>query len=332
MSKSPEPKEDPPENRHHPDFYFQDGNAIFSLFSRDFPNGVLYNLHSGLLTHRSTFFASLFSLPRGPDFPGAILSEGNFDESPIALPSCISPLDFDSLLAYLYNGPSMYPDSEDFLISVMKMSASAFLDIADGIEFATREFVRRGNNLHPALQFELARCFRIDSWIEPAFRRLMKMRLVSLNAFQVSQIGHLGYFWLTQTKAKIQELRTKIAFHVPPIVSSSACDDTPGPCFYSWNREWEERVRQLIHHPEEPISCLDLLDQLRNVHIDGLCNDCQDLTVTWIWGKCLLTQEEGLIDEAVDTLVDLQTEQPLRIALSASVAGAPPRLVLASSD
>ncbi|KAJ7736546.1 hypothetical protein DFH07DRAFT_966784 [Mycena maculata] len=254
MSMSPEPKEDPLNNRHHPDFYFPDGNAIFSLFSRDFPDGLLYNLHS------------------------AILSEGNFDESPIALPSCISALDFDSLLAYLYNGPSMYPDSEDFLISVMKMSA--FLDIADGIEFATWEF-----------------------------------------------IGHLGYFWLTQTKAKIQELRTKIAFHVPPIVSSSACD-TPGPCFYSWNREWEERVRQLIHHPEEPISCLDLLDQLRNVHIDGLCNECQDLMVTWIWGKCLLTQEEGLIDKAVEALVDLQTEGPLRIALSASVAGAPTRLVV----
>ncbi|KAJ7474572.1 hypothetical protein B0H11DRAFT_2235950 [Mycena galericulata] len=217
----------------------------------------------------------------------------------------------------------MYPDSEDFLISVM----TAFLDIADGTEFTTREFTRRGNRLHPALQFELGRCFRIDSWIGKAFRRLMNMRLVTLDAFQVSQIGHLGYFWLTQTQFKIQELRTKIAFHVPPAVNSGDCD-TPGTCGHSWTREWEERVRQLIHHPEEPISCLDLLDQLRDVHIDGLCNGCQDLTVTWIWGTGLLTQEESLVDDAVEALMDLQTERPLRIALSDSVAGVPTRLVV----
>ncbi|KAJ7504923.1 hypothetical protein B0H11DRAFT_1904997 [Mycena galericulata] len=58
--------------------------------------------------------------------------------------------------------------------------------------------------------------------------------------------------------------------------------------------------------------CLKLLDQLRN-----------DLTVTWIWGTGLLTQEESLVDDAVEALMDLQTERPLRIALSDSVAGVP---------
>ncbi|KAJ7727443.1 hypothetical protein DFH07DRAFT_999985 [Mycena maculata] len=323
---SPEPSEEEvPGNRHHPKFYFADGTAIFRLSSRDCPAGILYKLHAGLLAQRSTFFSSLFSLAREPHFPGNILSEGKFDENPIELPYSISQPDFDGLLTYLYVGPSMYPDSEDFLVSVMKLSA--FFDIADGIEFTTREFVRRGDDLHPALQFELARCFQIDEWIEPAFRRLMELDLLSLDAFQVSQIGHMGYFWLTQTKAKVQNLRKQIAFHVPPLVNSDTCD-TPGTCMYSWTREWEERVRQLIHHPEEPISCLNLLDQLRNVHIDGLCNECQDLTVTWIWGKCLLTQEEQIIDEAIQELMDLQTERPLRIALGENAAEASARLVV----
>ncbi|KAJ6570735.1 hypothetical protein B0H10DRAFT_1964570 [Mycena sp. CBHHK59/15] len=88
----------------------------------------------------------------------------------------------------------------------------------------------------------------------------------------------------------------------------------------SWNREWQERVWQLIHHPDTPISCLDLLDQLRNTHIDGLCDRCQDLTVRWIWGKSLLTQEEGLVDEAIEALMALQTGEPIRAALSASIA------------
>ncbi|KAJ7766581.1 hypothetical protein B0H14DRAFT_3592498 [Mycena olivaceomarginata] len=149
-------------------------------------------------------------------------------------------------------------------------------------------------------------------------QQLMDLPLTALTAAQVAQIGHSGYLYLTQTKAKIQALRTKIAFHVPPIVNSPDCE-TPGTCLFTWNREREERVRVLIHHPEHPISCLVLLDQLRNVYVPGLCDGCQDLTVRWIWGKCLLTQEETLIDEAVASLMVLQVEQPLRQALRESV-------------
>lgn len=213
---------------------------------------------------------------------------------------------------------SAHPKTEDFLISVMKLSA--FFDIEDGITYTTNELLRRGEELHPALQFELGRCFRIDAWIEPAFRRLIQTDLLSLDSVQVFQIGHWGYFWLTQTKAKIQQLRTQVAFNVPPIVNSGECDK-PDTCADAWTREWEENVRQLIHHPEQPISCLDLLYELRNAHIEGLCNECQDLTVTWIWGTCLLTKERDFIDDAADALMELQTEQPLRAALTASLAG-----------
>ncbi|KAJ6552954.1 hypothetical protein B0H19DRAFT_1155323 [Mycena capillaripes] len=317
---SPNPARDDEENglddRHHPDFYFQDGSAIFKL-SND-GSGVLYNLHPAFLGQRSTFFNTMFSLPRGPDAPKEILTEGKTDDNPIELPRCISRFDFDNLLIYLYMGPSAYPDSEDFLVSIMKLSA--LFEIADGTTYTKAEFNRRGRLIHPALLFELGRCFRIDPWIEQAFRRLMDLPLVSLDFFQVSQIGPAGYFYLTQTQAKIQALRTKIAFHVPPLVNSVDCI-TPDACVSSWNREWQERVRQLIHHPEQPISCLDLLDQLRNVHIDGLCDGCQDLTVRWIWGKCLLTQEDRFIDEAVEELMKLQTDEPIRAALSASISG-----------
>ncbi|KAJ7070214.1 hypothetical protein B0H15DRAFT_793764 [Mycena belliarum] len=321
--------------RNHPVFYFKDGSAIFKvtfiflsllshltrhniyqLTSRECPEGVLYKLHPGLLGARSTFFESLFSLPRSPESPEQIISEGKIDGNPIELPSCISQEDWDSLLTYLFLGPSMHPKSLDFLTSVMKLSA--FFDIEDGITHATQELQRLGDQLQPALQFELARCFRVDAWIDPAFRRLMKMSLRSLDSYEVAQIGHHGYFWLTQTKAKISALRSKIAFHVPPIVNSGDCD-TPATCMVSWTREWEERVRQLLHHPDTPISCLALLDQLRNTHIEGLYNECQDLTVTWIWGKRLLTREEELVDEAIKVLMDLQTDQPLRAALSESI-------------
>ncbi|KAJ7122625.1 hypothetical protein C8R43DRAFT_1136043 [Mycena crocata] len=324
LSPSPEPTPHVG-HTHHTQFYFRDGTAVFQLICNDCPEGVLYKLHSGLLASRSTFFADLFSLPRGPQTSAAITSEGTVDENPIQLPYTISKQDFDSLLTYLYHGPSMYPMSEDFLVSVLRLST--FFDIADGMEYTIREFNRRGDQMHPAVEFELARCFRIDPWIGHAFGRLMELDILSLDTFQVSQIGHHGYFWLTQTKAKIQALRNNIAFHVPPLLNDGNCG-TPATCMASWSREWQENVRQLIHHPDTPISCLDLLDQLRNTHIDGLCDACQDLTVTWIWGKSLLTQEERLVDDAIEALMALQTGAPIRASLSASIAAG--RVVLDS--
>ncbi|KAK7013587.1 hypothetical protein R3P38DRAFT_3401182, partial [Favolaschia claudopus] len=309
-------------SRRHPEFYFSDGTALFELVSRDCPGGVLYKLHIGLLSHRSGFFATLFSLPRNQSQAKQILSEGTVDDNPIKFPSTLSRSDVDYLLMYLYRGPSMYPMdgtlvlSQQFLVSVLKLST--FFEIEDGIQFAIREFNRLGDRLHPALQFELARCCGIDFWIPHAFRRLMLMDITELDAGHVTQIGRSGYFWLTQTKAKMQALRSKIAFHVPPIVNSPECD-THDACATAWTREWQDHVRQLIHHPENPIPCVTLLHDLRNVHVTGLCEKCQDLTVTWLWGKCLFTQEEDLFEEAVQALEKLQSEEVLREAAWDSV-------------
>ncbi|KAJ7770369.1 hypothetical protein B0H14DRAFT_2967022 [Mycena olivaceomarginata] len=272
----------------HPRFYFSNGGAIFKLNSADHSVAFLYNLHPDLLSERAGFFYNL-------------LAEGKSDENPIELSSCFTQTDFDNLLTYLYMGPSAHPKTTEFLISVMKLSA--FFDIQDGMDHAKAEITRRGDSVHPALQFELARCFGVNEWIEPAFRRLMKMSLVELSSSDVLQNGYFGYYWLTQTKAKIAELRASISFHVPPVLNSMECP-TPEYCARSWYRGvgWT--------------SCLSLLDQLRNVHIAGLCDACQDLTVTWIWGKQMLTREEDYIEEAIAALKDLQRNEPTRAVIS----------------
>ncbi|KAJ7731738.1 hypothetical protein B0H16DRAFT_1733098 [Mycena metata] len=208
-----------PESRRHPQFYFTDGNTVFMLKSADHPDGILYRLHSGLLAHRATFFASLFALPRHLGCTQEILTEGTTDDNPIELPYGLMMVDFDHLLTYLFTGPSMYPNTEAFLVSVMKLSA--MFEIADGMHYTIREFTLRGDGVHPALQFELARCFDIDDWLEPAFRRLMKMSIIDLDSSHVAQIGHSGFYWLARLKTQVQELRTKIAFHVPPIVTAN---------------------------------------------------------------------------------------------------------------
>ncbi|KAJ7817122.1 hypothetical protein B0H14DRAFT_2843288 [Mycena olivaceomarginata] len=285
----------------HPRFYFSDGGAIFKLNSADRSVAFLYNLHPGLLSERAGFFKSLFSLPRTPNCTSNLLTEGKSDENPIELSLCVTQTDFDNLLAYLYMSPSAHPKTTEFLISVMKLSA--FFEIQDGVDHAKAEITRRGDCINPALRFELARCFGVNEWIEPTFRRLMEMSLVDLSS--------------SDTKAKIAELRASISFNVPPVLNSMECL-APDYCARSWYREWVFNVRTLLHHPNRWTSCLSLLDQLRNVHIAGLCDACQDLTVTWIWGKQMLTREEGYIEEAIVAFKDLQRNEPTRAVVSNS--------------
>ncbi|KAJ6491346.1 hypothetical protein C8R47DRAFT_1214734 [Mycena vitilis] len=321
-SSAAKEEEEPKNGRRHPKLYFSDGTAIFRLtYVEDgVVHRVLYNLHPGVLSSRSVFYNSLFSLPRTLLTSADVLTEGRTDDNPIELPSSIGRSDFDNILIYLYSGPSAYPKTDAFLISVMKMSA--YWEIADGTEYAIDEFTRRGTKLDPALQFQLGRCFGLDLWVRCGFRRLMGVCLdKDLDFFQVSQIGLEGYFWLAKTKAKLQNLRNTAAFGVPPVVNCAGCE-SPEACVFAWNREWVESVRQLLHHPTQPIDCLDLLDQLRNIHIDGLCDGCQDLTVTWLWGKDLLTQEEDIIDEAVAALMAIQQDEPVRASVVASIPGA----------
>ncbi|KAJ7799399.1 hypothetical protein B0H14DRAFT_3156493 [Mycena olivaceomarginata] len=241
---------------HHSNFYFSDGKAIFRLHS----TGKLYNLHPGFLAKRAQFFKSLFSLPRTPDCAQELLSEGKVDDNPIKLPYCISEMDFDSFLAYLYTGPSIF-------------------EMQDGIEHAKAEITRRGNCIHPAVKFELARCFHIDEWIEPTFRRLLDMSVGDLSFSQVIQIGHVGYFWLTHTKAKTAELR---ALRIAAPAGNAGMRGLGSGQRMS--------AASFITRPAY-------------------------LTVTWIWGKGLLTKEEDLIEGAITALHKLQANEPLRVVI-----------------
>jgi hypothetical protein len=57
--------------------------------------------------------------------------------------------------------------------------------------------------------------FRVDQWVEPAFRALMDIPDLDLGIQHLHQIGETGVFWLMQTKAKIQEHGIKIASQAP---------------------------------------------------------------------------------------------------------------------
>ncbi|KAJ7652487.1 hypothetical protein DFH06DRAFT_536466 [Mycena polygramma] len=303
------------DNRHE-HYYFVDGSMVFQLCYENQP-GILYKLHASVLGFRSIFFGGMFTLPRGPDVVDAVRTEGASDSNPILLPSDLSQQDFDHLLCYIYRGPTMHPKTDDFLVSILKLST--LFEIDDGVAHAVQELSLKGDNFHPALQFELARLYRVDHWIEPSFRKLMKKCITELDMYHMEQIGPAGYYWLTTTQAKIERHRKQFAFDTPLVVHDPQCQE-PRSCRAAWEHEWTTNVSMLIHHPDVSMSLVEVLNLLRDTDIDHLCEGCRKLTVSWVWGTGQVTKEEDLIDAAIAALIALQPNEPIRATFRKDVA------------
>ncbi|KAJ7488713.1 hypothetical protein B0H11DRAFT_1804821 [Mycena galericulata] len=312
MSENPQQmKADTSNPQHHPVFYLGDGSAVFELITQP---GILYRIHSSILTTRSEIFNSMFSLQHSA--PGTRL-EGVTDNHPILLPlplNCTA-LDFDNLLVYLYKGPSEHPKSSEFLISVLQLST--FFQLDDGVAYAITEFERKGSAFDPALQFQLARMFRVDDWIEPAFRALMELPDSSLDLERLHQIGEMGSYHLIQTKDKIRKNRARLAFGTPKLRGFTDCN-TPGSCEYNWKAEWWGGFARLIHHPDFPLGLGEIPSKLMEVRkdgIDGVCEDCLHLTIDSILADGKLSWEVQYIEEAILELMEYQTDEPVRAKL-----------------
>ncbi|KAJ7927398.1 hypothetical protein B0H13DRAFT_1861395 [Mycena leptocephala] len=253
----------------------------------------------------------MFSLQHSA--PGTRM-EGVTDYHPIQLPLPLHSTapDFDNLLVYLYKGPNEHPKTVEFLISVLQLST--FFQLEDGVEYSIMEFERKKDKFDPALQFQLARMFRVDQWIEPAFWSLMKLADSALDLQRIGQIGDTGCYHLIQTKDKIRKLRARHAFGTPKLCPFILCD-TPRACEYNWGKEWWNGFARLIHHPDASLECGDIpnkLEEVRSSGIDGVCDRCLHLTIDSILENGKFQEEERYIPEAIDELMKDQTDEPIR--------------------
>ncbi|KAJ7914172.1 hypothetical protein B0H13DRAFT_1611831 [Mycena leptocephala] len=178
------------------------------------------------------------------------------------------------------------------------------------------EFERKGDKFDPALQFQLARMFRVDQWIEPAFRSLMKRPESSLTLRNLAEIGEIGCYYLMQTKDKIRKNRAHLAFSTPKLCHSRGCK-TPGTCEYSWQREWWGGFARLIHHPDIPLLFGDIpktLIQVRDGGMDGVCDNCLHLTIDSVLEEGKFQEEDDEIEKTITELMKYQTDEPIRAA------------------
>jgi len=204
--------------------------------------------------------------------------------------------------------------TEHFLINILDLST--FLEIEDGIEYAISELEKR-NDFHPALQFQLARLFRVDQWIEPAFRKLISSSISSLTLDQHAQMGQIGVFHLLRTKDQIDTLHKSLALIAPPVQHGPICQ-TQFSCEASWENQWDRFGKHLVH-PDHVLCGKDIVEQLNAVKILEMGTDCQQLTIIGILERGVVVKDEEYIAEAVKQLISFQTDKPIRAALHDSM-------------
>ncbi|KAF9236581.1 hypothetical protein BU15DRAFT_63852 [Melanogaster broomeanus] len=107
-------------------------------------------LYPGHLALRSSVLESLLSIPHEEHQKGA---EGTCDENPIILHGVIQH-EFDHLLTFLFGAYAGEQHQEEFLVSVLKLSA--FFDISHGFQYAVTELSHL-SPFNPSLKLQLGR-------------------------------------------------------------------------------------------------------------------------------------------------------------------------------
>ncbi len=196
-------------------------------------------------------------------------------------------------------------------MAVLKLST--FFVIEDGRDFATRHLPQL-SSFRPSLQIQLARNYRIDHWLEPAFRQLLSVPLQRLSETEADEIGFFVYRLVTITKAKIDDHRRILAFSPAEVINSVNCK-TPERCGNAWRHEWWGSLAKQLLHPEVPLGGQELADQLYKAKLEHMCNGCFRLTMQSMREHNALRREAVFANEAVTELTKWPTDEDIRRSL-----------------
>ncbi|TFK20427.1 hypothetical protein FA15DRAFT_708082 [Coprinopsis marcescibilis] len=174
---------------------------------------------------------------------------------------------------------------------------STYYDIQDGRAYVIQCFESRPF-FDCGLKFRIARMYGIDSWIEPATRELMKRGILELTTDVANNVGFETYHTIIETKTRIGDLRTGMAFVPLPLNEDLGCTQKK-KCCSSWETQWWVIIAPHILHPEAPISGFWLRIELEGSKLPGVCNGCQSGTVRAMNEKGFFDKEDGLIEEGV---------------------------------
>ena len=199
------------------------------------------------------------------------------------------------------------------------LKLSAFFEINHGYQYAIAELTRP-SPLETSLKLQLGRLYRVDHWVEPAFRDMMARPLPSISRIEAHRMGLDYYYILSRTKAMVEDNYQAIAYTEPNLMQLDGCK-TPLQCTAIWKDEWWNGVAQQLLHPETPCCGDDLLDLLDKTDIPGLCSLCKEATLHRMKDSDVLKTNMVLQDIAVFEVMEFQTDEHIRKHIGTGTTG-----------
>lgn len=191
---------------------------------------------------------------------------------------------------------SDYPTGRQFLFDVLDLGH--ICEMSDAVDYVTAALDKELGYNEPALKLQLARKYKIARWVEPTARILLRLDTSLITWECANQIGHDVYFVLASTKAKIEEMRKRMAFKAPYLIEGADCKNH-ALCQEVWNRIWWDCMGPLILRPDWLLAGPKVQESLENKPIPGVNRRCQDETVESLANKGTFLQDTEVLEEGI---------------------------------
>ena len=75
--------------------------------------------------------------------------------------------------------------------------------------------------------------------------------------------------------------------------------------------EWWRGIGKQLLHPDAALTGREVLAGLDNVWLPQMCLDCQEQSIMWVRSMGVFVREEKMVDEGLEELMKLQTDEPI---------------------
>lgn len=188
--------------------------------------------------------------------------------------------------------------SLDFLSSLLKMSD--FFMIDDARHYALTH-LRNHPEFEVTLKLQFCQRYKLEDWLEPAFRELMKCQLADISGEGADRIPRRIYHTYVTAKHEINCHRLSLGFEAPPAINDPQCN-TPATCCYHWRLAWADGPAKMFNHPDHHYLVMDVLWALRTTDIPHICKSCYKLCIEQVEGSDEMQVEDRIIDNKVEDL------------------------------
>ena len=126
--------------------------------------------------------------------------------------------------------------------------------------------------------FSLNDNHKLESWVEPAFRGLMKLQIEDISPKDAECVPCKIWNVYVSANSEITRHRLALAFEAPPQFNHALCTMNL-ECGYRQEKAWNEGPAKMLCHPDHAYSMDNIYWALTVAKVPGICKLCYEINV-----------------------------------------------------